>query len=110
MHEKRPRWRLGKRSGDQSGFCDPCKVPEVIPGNGEAGDRIADLPFLQGVWSEGWPWWPGSNSRDRGGGTGRRTFTDLDALAAWVAGLVGVKNLYFSVNDLSPNTRGRPAG
>ncbi|MFO1140535.1 MAG: hypothetical protein U1E41_15810, partial [Paracoccus sp. (in: a-proteobacteria)] len=84
---------------------DPCKVPEVIPGNGEAGDQNCLLPFLRG-WSEGGPWWPTAIPRE-GGGTETRTFTDLDALAAWVAGLVGVKNLYFSVNDLSPNTRGK---
>ncbi len=82
---------------------DPCKVNPLIPAADEGGNGAALLPFLRG-WSPDGPWWPTAIPRD-GGGTETRTFTDLDALAAWVAGLVGVKNLYFSVNDLSPNTR-----
>ncbi|WP_154664678.1 DUF5906 domain-containing protein [Gemmobacter nectariphilus] len=58
--------------------------------------------FLRG-WSENGPWWPTAIPRE-GGGTVTRTFTDLGELSDWARGLSGVKNLYFHVNDLSPDT------
>lgn len=63
------------------------------------------LAFLIG-WSPDGPWWPTAIPRE-GGGTETRTFTDLGALADWARGLVGVKNLYFHVNDLSPGAKSK---
>ena len=99
--EKENAPRLEQEGVQEKGDRDPCKVSPLIPAADEGGNGGALLPFLRG-WSPDGPWWPTAIPRD-GGGTETRTFTDLDALAAWVAGLVGRQNLYFSVNDLSPN-------
>lgn len=101
-NEERPRLGAGG-AGERIGDSVPSENSPILPGIDGAGDGNCLLSFLRG-WSEGGPWWPTAIPRE-GGGTETRTFTDLEALAAWVAGLVGVKNLYFSVNDLSPNTR-----
>lgn len=63
------------------------------------------LDFARG-WSPDGPWWPTAIPRE-GGGTETRTFTDLGAFADWARGLVGVKNLYFHVNDLSPGAKSK---
>jgi P4 family phage/plasmid primase-like protien len=60
------------------------------------------LTFLRG-WSEEGPWWPTAIPRE-GGKTETRTFTDLGALAQWAGEKAGRFNLYFSVNDLAPDT------
>lgn len=78
-------------------------LPETIPGTGDGRDHGALLTFLRG-WSEGGPWWPTAIPRE-GGKTETRTFTDLGALAQWASERSGRFNLYFHVNDLSPNTR-----
>ena len=98
-NESAPRRETG--SAQENADHDPCKVTPNIPGTDAGGYGEGLLPFLRG-WSENGPWWPTAIPRE-GGGTETRTFTDLAALAAWVGGLVGVKNLYFHVNDLSPN-------
>lgn len=91
----------GGRDGDFAH--DPCKITGNIPGTGAAGYGEGLLPFLLG-WSEGGPWWPTAIPRE-GGGTFTATFTDPAKLTEWVDARRGVDNLYFHVNDLSPNTR-----
>ena len=71
----------------------------------EAGDENCLLSFLRG-WSEAGPWWPTAIPRD-GGGTTTVTVTDPTKLTEWIDVRRGVDNLYFHVNDLSPNIRRR---
>lgn len=78
---------------------------DSITGDATGADHKDLLAFLRG-WSENGPWWPTAIPRE-GGGTDTRTFTDLGALADWARGLVGAKNLYFHVNDLSPGSRSK---
>ncbi len=74
-----------------------------IGSEGSGSNQKDLLTFLTG-WSEHGPWWATAIPRE-GGGTETATFTDLSKLAAWVADRNGRKNIYFSVNDLSANTR-----
>lgn len=67
------------------------------------GDENYLLSFLRG-WSERGPWWPTAIPRE-GGGTASATFTDPAMLTEWIDARRGVDNLYFHVNDLSPNIR-----
>ena len=88
-----------KNGGDR----DPCKVNSGIPGIDGAGEGEGLLPFLQ-VWSPAGPWWPTAIPRE-GGGTATATITTPAQMTAWADARRGVDNLYFHVNDLSPNTR-----
>jgi hypothetical protein len=103
-HEKEsaPR-RETEGAQENCGDSVPSENSPIIPVADSGGNGGALLGFLRG-WSPDGPWWPTAIPRE-GGGTETRTFTSLDALAAWAAGLTGVKNLYFHVNDLSPDTR-----
>lgn len=76
---------------------------DSIARNGAGADQEGLLQFLVG-WSEDGPWWPTAIPRE-GGNTETQTFTDPGALREWVARRVGRQNLYFSVNDLAPDTR-----
>ncbi|MBT9383759.1 hypothetical protein KM176_07820 [Pseudooceanicola sp. CBS1P-1] len=76
---------------------------DSIARNSAGADPEDLLRFLVG-WSEDGPWWPTAIPRE-GGNTETQTFTDPGALREWVARRVGRQNLYFSVNDLAPDTR-----
>lgn len=89
----------GAPEGDRRHHVPGEKVAEI----GTGGDHGELLTFLRG-WSESGPWWPTAIPRE-GGKTETRTFTDLGALAQWAGDRQGVDNLYFHVNDLSPDTR-----
>ena len=93
----------GDRGRGEDFAHDPCKITANIPGISGLGDEICLLSFLWG-WSEGGPWWPTAIPRE-GGGTATATFTDRAKLTEWVDARRGVDNLYFHVNDLSPNIR-----
>ena len=93
----------GDRGRGEDFAHDPCKITANIPGIDGAGDENCLLSFLWG-WSEGGPWWPTAIPRE-GGGTATATFTDPAKLTEWVDARRGVDNLYFHVNDLSPNIR-----
>ena len=93
----------GDRGRGEDCSHDPCKITANIPGTDGAGYGEGLLPFLLG-WSEGGPWWPTAIPRE-GGGTFTATFTDPAKVTEWVDARRGADNLYFHVNDLSPNTR-----
>lgn len=102
-NEERPPLGTGGVQEDNVGDRDPCKVKEDIPANGGTGDQNCLLSFLR-VWSPLGPWWPTAIPRE-GGGTATATITTPAQMAAWADARRGVDNLYFHVNDLSPNTR-----
>lgn len=95
----------GRRTGGKGEHDNhhPDIIPESIARDGGGADQKDLFEFLAG-WSEQGPWWPTAIPRE-GGGTETATFTDLGKLAAWMAARNGEKNIYFSVNDLSANTR-----
>lgn len=82
---------------------DPCKITPNVAGIDAGGDGNCLLSFLQ-VWSPAGPWWPTAIPRE-GGGTATATITTPAQMTAWADARRGVDNLYFHVNDLSPNTR-----
>jgi len=87
----------GENENDHSNI-----IPKTIPADAAGTDQKDLLEFLTG-WSEDGPWWATSIPRE-GGRTETVTFTNLGDFTEWKAKWSGKKNLYFSVNDLSPNT------
>jgi P4 family phage/plasmid primase-like protien len=91
------------REGQESSDSVPCQNSPILPGIDGVGDGNCLLSFLQ-VWSPAGPWWPTAIPRE-GGGTATATITTPAQMTAWADARRGVDNLYFHVNDLSPNTR-----
>lgn len=101
--ESAPRRETG--SAQEINDRDPCKVPEVIPGEASAGDQNCLLSgrtddavtFLEG-WCPGGPWVLTSIIPD--GKTETDTFwaDDMARMRAWIDERQGVQNIYFTVN------------
>lgn len=100
--ESAPRRETGGARGDLEGDRRQLGHGGKVPETGDGRDHEQLLTFLRG-WSEEGPWWPTAIPRE-GGKTETRTFTDLGALAQWAGEKAGRFNLYFSVNDLAPDT------
>jgi hypothetical protein len=102
--ESAPRRETG--SAQEINDRDPCKVPEVIPGEASAGDqncllsgRTDDAVTFLECWCPGGPWVLTSIIPD-GGKTETDTFwvDDMARMRAWIDKRQGVQNIYFTVN------------